>query len=317
MNNNFIFFLVSTLIAILSVALFNLGPSINGKLGPIYYKNCLKYSDDYVLREEDQAITDEQIEDKEKDMNFYKKRKNICYREKGMYGLEYSSFIINVTIGSICSLLGFLHYLGEGKSFVTKTGLIGLFSGVIGFIITLVYVIHSAIVFTNDSYFEMYKSDKNLVYAIWDSSSKAYICSFYNDKDTTAPYPKFNELGKKQYNYNKEKYIAYEYHSDKITEIYACQQGTASECRKKKELTFNKGIQYPYRYYDSDGNLQDCQNLYIRPVFTYNNKELYDRWLATLILSIIMVIFDICLTIFGFLLYKNKESSTGGINVIV
>ena len=317
MNNNFIFFLVSTLIAILSVALFNLGPSINGKLGPIYYKNCIKYSDDYDLREEDQAITDEQIEDKEKDMNFYKKRKKFCYREKGMYGLEYSSFIINVTIGSICSLLGFLHYLGEGKSFVTKTGLIGLFSGVIGFIITLVYVIHSAIVFTNDSYFEMYKSDKNLVYATWDSSSKAYICSFYNDKDTTAPYPKFNELAKKQYNYNKEKYIAYKYHSDKITEISACQKGTASECRKKKELTFNKGIQYPYRYYDSDGNLQDCQNLYIEPVFTYNNKELYDRWLATLILSIIMVIFDICLTIFGFLLYKNKESSSGGLNVIV
>ena len=60
-----------------------------------------------------------------------------------MHGLEYSAFTLDVIEGFICSLLGLYHYLDEGKSFISKTGLIGLICGVIGLVITLVYFIYN------------------------------------------------------------------------------------------------------------------------------------------------------------------------------
>ena len=41
--------------------------------------------------------------------------KNLCYRQKAMHDMEYTSFIINIVLGFICADLAFLHYLGYGK----------------------------------------------------------------------------------------------------------------------------------------------------------------------------------------------------------
>ena len=113
-----------------------------------------------------------------------------------MYGLEYSAFTLDLTIGFICSLLGLLHYLEEGKAFIPKTGLIGLISGAIAFIISLIYLIYSILVYTKDTPFRI-KTDENGVYAKWVSNKNDYICSFFEENNYYSPYATYNELGKK------------------------------------------------------------------------------------------------------------------------
>ena len=75
--------------------------------------------------------------------------------------MEYTSFIFNVVIGFVCGLLGLLHQLGLKPQFISKTGLIGLGCGVIGFVLSFVYVIYNGIVYTNyyDNEF-IYKMDR-------------------------------------------------------------------------------------------------------------------------------------------------------------
>lgn len=46
--------------------------------------------------------------------------------KKGMYDMEYASFIFNIVIGFVCALLGLLHLFDTKKEMVPKTGLIGL-----------------------------------------------------------------------------------------------------------------------------------------------------------------------------------------------
>ena len=65
-----------------------------------------------------------------------------------MLGLEYSAFNINVIFGFICSILGVLLYSGNNIGKIV--GLIGLGTGILGFILTYVYIIYSAIIFVND-----------------------------------------------------------------------------------------------------------------------------------------------------------------------
>jgi hypothetical protein len=48
-----------------------------------------------------------------------------------MYGLEYSSLIIDVVLGFICTILGLLHYFDVAKPFEKISGIIGLSTGII------------------------------------------------------------------------------------------------------------------------------------------------------------------------------------------
>jgi len=66
-----------------------------------------------------------------------------------MVGLEYSAFNFNIVFGFIYALLGLFNYLKIGN--IGKIiGIIGLGSGVIRFVLTLVYIIYSGIIFIQD-----------------------------------------------------------------------------------------------------------------------------------------------------------------------
>ena len=206
-------------------------------------------------------------------------------------------------------LLGLLHYLNEGKTFSSKTGLIGLISGSISFIITLIYVIYSALVYSKD-YSRVYKTDEKGIFATWDGGSNKYHCSFYNDEDSNANYAKFSELSKKQYNYNKDNYISY-YSNEygKRPENYGCRDDNYYALGCSSSESFTTGSSNPKEYIDENGNTKQCLNLYNKPIETNANKDIADRWLTTLIVSIIIILCNIGLAIFGFLLFKNKEDS--------
>lgn len=311
MNKNFIFFLIATIILILSIAVLYIAPIINGSLGEEWKTlNCLVKSDNIEVYEEDISSTTDKDEKKQKEkiLKYYKKNRDLCYREKAMYGLEFSAFTINVIVGSICSLLGFIHYLDEGKSFIPKTGLIGLFSGGIGFVITVVYFIYNILVYTSPS--EEKKVDENMRYAKWDSSKKVYSCSFYNEDNPDSIYAKYSELGKKQYNYNKKLFLTYEFEEN--SEIHGCKYDKADSCQFKNNITTDN--QEPYSYI-SNNDVKECEYLYMEPTDKFVNKDLNDRWLTTIILSAITILCNAGLAILGFLLFKNKEES-GEVKVV-
>lgn len=312
MNKNFIFFLIATIILILSIAVLYIAPIINGSLGEEWKTlNCLVLSDDIEVSEEDISSTTDKDEKKlrEKILKNDKKHRDLCYREKAMYGLEFSAFTIDVIVGSICSLLGFIHYLDEGKSFIPKTGLIGLFSGGIGFVITVVYFIYNILVYTSPS--GKIKVDENMRYAKWDSSKKVYSCYFYNEDNPDSIYAKYSELGKKQYNYNKKLFLAYEYEEN--SEIYRCKHDDDADfCQFSNNITTDS--QAPYRY-TSNNDVKECEYLYMEPTDKFVNKDLNDRWLTTIILSAITILCNAGLAILGFLLFKNKEES-GEVKVV-
>lgn len=307
MNQSFLFFLISTLIVVFSVVLLNIGVNINSDN---YWKilNCLKFSDEYEDIKENNIILEEDSEEdkkrKEREIKSAKTSRDSCYRKKAMYGLEHSAFAINIVSGVICSILGLLHFLEEEKSktFITKTGLIGLIFGGIGFIITFIYIIYSALVFTS-SPSDAYKTDDKGAFAKWDNSINKYVCNFYGENDKNEVYAKFNELGKKQYNYIKEIYIGFEYVDD--SEFNRCKINLDEHeyCKDNKDFTLSI--------------THTCDNLYVSPVITtFKNKDTYDRWLTSIILSVFLILLNAGLAFFGFTLFKNRETQIEEVKVM-
>ena len=134
-----------------------------------------------------------------------------------MYGLEYSSFIIDLGLGFICAQLALLHYFQIGKSFEKITGLIGLIGGGIGFILTLVYVCFSGYIFNNDPAFKYPESAYDeLVTKLYPNgalikgaSTTSGVFAYSNDKSDNSQFAKYKDLGGIEYNYNKKLYEAY------------------------------------------------------------------------------------------------------------
>ena len=116
-----------------------------------------------------------------------------------MHDMEYTSFIFDVVIGFVCGLLGLLHYFGLKPDFVSKTGLIGLGCGVVGFVLTFVYVILNGLVYTNYYDTEIYKRDGDGAFA--EKEGNAYKCIYFDKaKNVYALYAKYSDLIQKQYN---------------------------------------------------------------------------------------------------------------------
>ena len=151
---NLIFLCVSAVITIFTVIVLNNAPIINGVVGGDWYdESCQKYIDLHKYNEDkDPLVIGHGVTnaDKKKEwLDLLKKGKNKCYRNKAMIGLEYSAFNFNIVFGFTCALLGLFNYLKIGN-LGKIIGLIGLGSGIIGFVLTLVYIIYSGIIFTQD-----------------------------------------------------------------------------------------------------------------------------------------------------------------------
>jgi hypothetical protein len=283
MNNLVIFLFIALAILIFSIISVSVAPIINNILGEFsrwgkfncqYYADSAKYSEslDEKFREE--------------------KLRNLCYRQNGMYGLEYSSFIIDLGLGFICAQLALLHYFQIGKSFEKITGLIGLIGGGIGFILTLIYVCFSGYIFTQDAAFKTPELNFPLLNRLYPNgasykkgSSDIYVYS--NDKSYDSQFAKYKDLGDIQYNYNKKFYEAY----------YGLKESSTKTCIN----SCDSGCDYCYTEVPKDNN---------------NNKYLYDRWCLSLVLAVFITISDIGLLIFGFLICKSSGDSSGNVQEV-
>ena len=287
MGKGLIFFSCACCILVLTIVNLSIGPIITGRAGIEGTLNCeaKKDAEDTYQGNNKKYAIDWKIDE--------------CVRMKGMYDMEYTAFIFDIVIGFVCGLVGLLHLFEVKKDFVSNTGLIGLICGIVGFVLTFVYVIFNGLVYTNyyDSNHIVYKTDGDGIVA--EASGNKYECKYFDEKGNEyALIAKYSDLGKKQYNYNK----------DLVTDLTSNQCVLSTSADKSNYLdacsdseTFNPsnaGI---------TKTIANCPKLYIRNSAIYSsisNKDISDRFLTALILSLIVCLANIGLALFGFLLFR-------------
>ena len=288
MNKTLIFFCLSTAILALSIIVICISPVINNitvknlnnqiftwSFSSWRTLNCKYYED----KQNDEDV---QLDNIQK----FGKVKNLCKAKKAVHDLEFASLVINLVLGFVCANFSLLHFLDVGKDFEKKTGIIGFVTGIIGFIITLVYVCFSGYIFNNDIAYGYMNGDDYIgridkLYSNGASKKKDgsgdFVYIYENDKSDFSKYAKYKDLGGSQYNYDTK------YYKSRRSSGTTCIEGyTTSGCE----------YLFPYVEYTS-----------------VDNKDLYDRWTTTLILSVFIAASNIGLLIFGFLIFKGGAES--------
>ena len=342
-----IFLCISTAIAIFTVIVLNLVPIINN-IEKEWYDNACKYYTDKYKYDKDKTYASQEIKDKY--LDYLKEGKKVCENKKAMEGLEYAAFNADVIFGCICSLLGLLHFLDSGKNIGKIAGLAGICCGIIGFILTFAYIIESGIIFTQYVVDKVYndfnnqyqnsrlKIDSDGGYLKWDDSKKSYVCIFYKKDKEDSLYIKFSDYGNKYLNYNKDIEFAEEeknfkfksgcnilanphkfyentnyYFSERVSTIYeACK--LLDEGKAYFALNSNKEKIF---YIDENGNKAgDCDKMTsIRGESNYSKKNEYNCWITSIVLGCFIFVLDIGLAIFGFLLFKDSNGSSGEVSI--
>ena len=305
MSKGLIFFCCACAILLFTIINLSVGPIISGKVGSDYNleitdpdtlstsiisfnwatANCEYFSD---LYDKGKKITSGD------DLKYtYERGKNECQQKKGMHDMEYTSFIFNAVIGFVCGLLGLLHLFDVKKEYVSKTGMIGLVCGFIGFVFSFVYVILNGLVYTN--YYDykniIYKRDSDGVFA--EKNGNDYECLYYDSPSNFHSFrAKYSDLIQKQYNYDKD--LKDSYSDSKV-----------SGCSMDPSFCYDEKIDQN----DILSNIlsNNCEKIYVRLddlKDTITNKDISDRFLTTLLLSLFVCLANIGLGIFGFLLYR-------------
>ena len=298
MNKGLIFLCCSCLILLFSAINLSVGPIVSKKVGIEGYfggywgsLNCEYYKDEY---------EEKMTEKSGKTLKFKEEwEKNECYKKKAMYNMEYTSFIFDIIIGFICSLLGLLHQFELKKDFISKTGLIGLVCGIVGFVLSFVYVIFNGIVYTNyynhDHY--VYKSDIDGAFA--ELNNDKYKCYYHDEPENEhALIAKYSDLIKKQYNYDKELYNS-------------IKAPINSNCRMSPTICLMGEEVDTSIVYSLHSSSSGCKYLYVENDFdNFELKDISERFLTTLLLSLFICLAYIGLVIFGILLFTSPNDSS-------
>lgn len=311
MKNNLLFLILSGALLALSVITVCLAPIINktdGNIGNTYIfqdwstENCQKKDDEYKYKKAHDVYNPETTgNDHVKiDEKIVKRRIEECKRHKVMYSLEYVAFIVDIVLGFICFVLGLMHFLESGNQFEKTSGMIGLVSGIIAAVITIVYVAFSALIFNNEPIVGSEILYPNKAYAHWNGNK--YIYDYDEDKsideDPDLSLIKYKDLGKIQYNYDSEFY--------QMT-IDSTNQNEYLNCRVNKD-TLNRDQKQKYQF----DITKECEYIWSQstiPNSYTDNKFLYDRWITTIIFGVLITVCGLCLGVFGFLLFKGKSDS--------
>ena len=288
-------FFCSCMIFVLSIINLSLGPIITKRIGSNWgLDNCEKRSDDF-------------LEDYKKNPNMgiqnYNIKKfiiSICKTKKAMFYMEYMSFICNLCIGFIGILLG-LYFLQDNM--IPKTEMIGMCCGIIGFILTFIYLVLNGIIYTQ--YYEtsdIYKTDGDGAFAKY-AKNKGYECLYFNDiGDHISIIAKYSDYIKSQYNYNKK--LSDSFNKDPI--IQSCKGSTDNiiSCGNNEYLKTTKS------YNDESGIQVPCEKLY----YLNNNIQLdqfylYDKSVHILMALLISLFILLCYC--GFIYFSFNISKDG------
>ena len=283
------FFVIACGILIFSIINFSIAPIINKKEGAYWdLENCVKLSDDLKAEKTKRNMTKLEIDDQEWEITR-------CKNRKGMYAMEYTSCFLNTAIGFSCFLLG---WYGLQKDLVQKTGMIGMACGVVGFVVTFIYVVYNGIVYTN--YYPdntMYKTDGEG--AVAELKGNGYKCFYFSKVNNTRSFiAKYSDLIKGQYNYNPELINSFS-NDEKKSSCRISESYYPSIC--------SNGFISGKKIIDSYSQ-NPCNFLYYRQINnSFSNYSRSSRFLALLILSIIIFLLHCGLAYSGYKLFKETN----------
>ena len=288
MGKGLIFFCCACCILALTIINLCIGPIISGRDTLYYGKswgtlNCDKERDNY------KDAKDILGKDDDDSLKYGAKwALDECIRMKGMHDMEYTSFIFDIVIGFVCGFLGLLHLLDVSKTLVPKTGLIGLGCGIVGFILTFVYVILNGLVYTTVDT-GIYKRDKDHAFAKKDGND--FKCLFFdNEYNQHSIMATISDLINKQYNYDKD----WDKNIDPICIIDVNSNPLQPTNCASQETFPAVGSTCNYLYID-DGTDEII------------NKDISDRFLTALILSLLVCLANLSLALFGFFLFNKPD----------
>lgn len=282
MKKGLIFFCCASCILLLTIINFSIGPIINQKVKNWGTVNCAKIKDKY--KEVKKSVSGDALK------YGAKWQLDECQRVKGMHDMEYTAFIFDLVIGFSCGILGLLHLFEVKKDIVSKTGLIGLGCGAVGFILTFVYIILNGLIYTKfDTKNPKLNSDG--AYAERDGQTENYKCIYYNEKNPHKAYATISDLGKKQYNYDKKLYKSITT-SDCMNPNYF-----VNNCDENGDGTFNAPSMA----------INNCKYIFLEASTEVENKDISDRFLTVFILSLFICLASIGLAIFGLLLFMKPD----------
>ena len=284
-----------------SIAIFVFGtlticlvPNINENGEDWKHLNCQIICDDYNLMKKyikyPNDIQELAIENKKKERNF-------CNRKSTMNDLEYPSLIISIIVGVVCSIIAILTLLEENKMPEKKyLGLAFMCAGAVCFILSFIYIVFSIYIFANDRSENIKKLYDNGASYQWDNSKKEYVEPYDSNDTFRYEFVKFKDLGKKQYNYNSQNTRD---QSDVNSEFYNCNSGRPANMNKQ-QLRF-PDYQRSNTY--CDYIWEDTSSIYSDD----SNKNLYDKWLSSIIFGFFTVLGNLSLGIFGLILFFKKS----------
>ena len=164
-----------------------------------------------------------------------------------------------------------------GKICEKITGIIGFPSGIIGFFLTIMYVIYNAYIFSNDNN-QTDRLFENGAYMTLDGD--LYIFKYTKEEYNNDPnivYAKYKDLGKKQYNYNSD---LYKKSQDIYSDFYNCGYFSKVGTYHSDFSNYNKNLgNFNYKFKDI---ARECQYLWEQKSnieIEYkdsSNKYLYD-----------------------------------------
>ena len=319
MNKTLLFLILATCTVIISVTVISIAPNINNVHGLSQTwatQNCEIIADRIKLLKDD--------------ITTLKKMKHLCYRERAMHNMEYATFIINIILGFVCADLALIHYLGYGKDFEIKTGVIGFIAGIIGFILTLVYVCYSGYIFTNDVAFlditisgtSINYDDDETVEKLYSNGARykwkseedpndpdnkdygKYVTKYENDREDYSNKIRYKDLGKKQYNYKSKYYKKYKNYNEKEEDENKCPDPI------DVDPLLNPDPLNMRAKYKKNGD-DFCEYIYALPNEEIRNKKVFDKWLSSLILACVVLLTNLGVAVFGLLHCANFGVSSG------
>ena len=208
------------------------------------------------------------------------------------------SFTCNLCIGFIGILLG-LYFLQDNM--IPKTEIIGMCCGIIGFILTFVYLVLNGIIYTQ--YYEtsqIYKTDGDGAFAKY-VENKGYKCFYFNDiGDRRSIIAKYSDYIKSQYNYNKK--LSDSFSNDNI--IRSCKGYTddIESCANNEYLKITKT-------YTGESIIPiPCEKLYYQNTILSDQFYLYNvsvHFLMALLISLLILLCYCGFIYFSFTLSKD------------
>ena len=136
------------------------------------------------------------------------------------------------------------------------------------------------------------------------------ICIFYDKDNKDKLYRKFSNYGVKYLNYKDDEYYKY----NQCTDSFSLLSWDACKAYDEDSLTYRASKK---EMTDTNGNKKgECDKIYIDDSHDTNErKKLYDYWVLTIVFSCFIFVLDIGLAIFGFLIFKDSNGTSGAVSI--